>query len=99
MQISVLVILFFVIYVLPQVIGRYLANKYQRPNIRRVVFVVHVLLYFIIVYLSFLATKVNMEASAKTRCGNWMLVYFGAILISVSIPLTYLQLPLFKKFR
>ena len=94
-----LVILFFVVYVLPQVIGRYLANKYQQPSIRRVVFVVHVLLYFIVVYLSFLSTKVSMDASAKTRCGNWMLVYFGAVVISVSIPLTYVLLPLFKKFR
>jgi len=99
MQMFKLVILFFVVYMLPQVIGRYLANKYQRPNIRRVVFVVHVILYFIVVYLSFLSTKVNMDASSKTRCGNWMLVYFGAVLISVSIPLTYVLLPLFKKFR
>ena len=94
-----LVILFFVVYMMPQVISRYLANKYQRPSIRRVVFVVHVLLYFILVYLSFLSTKVSMEATAKTRCGNWMLVYFGAVLISVTIPLTYVLLPLFKKFR
>ncbi len=88
----------FSIVFLPQIIICFFSFYYKKPSIRKVGLLVHILLYYLAIYIAFLRSAGYHDS--LRHCGMWMIGYYLLAAFGLCIPIAYfLAVFIFRKTK